>query len=219
MIKNRNASLFRHAADVDFLGTNYYQISTQLPSYYYNFGFMLSRFISLPPSQRNAYTINFAPSSILIETDKTSAFDLSTVMVDNFFQSIYYIEEDMRYMKMLFEEEQGDETLSAMDLLTQTVYQQNQWFPASATMRFFNNGDANFHTINLQMSTNTDSLFRIDPISFILNKDREIISLNITEFDANSALIEAIIFPNFDPENTAIWNVSPSNNITLTSLS
>ncbi len=211
-IKSATGSVFRQGASANNPSTNNFSISTENPPYLYNYRFTLS---SLALPSRNAFTVNFAPSSFLVPTGVTSAFDVSTIFVDNYFQMNYPILNNIRTVAMKFEEETGDVTLSAIDRGTDIVYVANDWMPASATARFINNGFANSHTVNITVSTVSDAVFHVAPLTFILNKDQAVMNLAITEFTESSAFVEGTIYPNYDPDLFVVWNVSPPENISL----
>jgi hypothetical protein len=202
-------STFRHGISA-ISATNYFQISSQLNPYFYNYKFNVDYNAARPDTE--AFTIFFKPV-LYTNQIESSSFYLSAMMHDNYDQIVYPITNTISEFRFSFTEENNDLTLSAIDLNDNKKYIQNQWIPASACLKFINNGIANSFTISPQLSTFKDDIYYPKPKTFILNKELATASLSISSQTDNWAVVIGSIFPNFDPDLDVKWEISPSNNI------
>lgn len=200
-----------YATTVSNPAINTFDITTNISPYLLNHTFTLS---SPANSTQDAFTVNFSPSSLLLSTGVTSSVSLSTVMVDNFYQTFFPIltsDVVIKFEEILI----GESTLSAIDPQTNTTYIGTQWMPASANLIFINDGLANNHTIALTVSANNDSIWEYEMPSFILNRDNAAITVVLSEFNDTSALVVASIAPDYDPLLQVKWTVEPRENIII----
>lgn len=202
-------STFRHGISASS-STNYFEISSQLNPYFYNYKFEVDYNAARPDTE--AFTIVFKPVLYTAQTE-SSCFYLSAMMHDNYDQIVYPITNNKSEFRFRFTEENNDLTLSAIDLNDNQRYIQNQWIPASACLKFINNGIANSFTISPQLSTFKDDIYSPTAQTFILNKELATASLSISSQTDNWAVVVGTIFPNFDPDADVRWEVQPANNI------
>lgn len=194
------------------LSPNRYRLRSTLPIYFYNFPFKAS---GTGYSTQDAFTISFMASSVVIDT-QVSAVQVSSYMLDNYYQTKYPINVNKTRAVKRFVERTEDYSLSAYDMGTNILYKNMQWMPASATMKFINDGLGNNYTAGIQLSTFTGALYEdYNDINFILNGDNIIFNLNITEQTDLSARVAALIFPSADETLPVKWDVFPPENIVL----
>ena len=210
-IKSAVAGTFRQGVTA-LESNNYYVLSAQNAPYLYDYKFSV-KYNSAKPTEE-AFTISFHPEFITTQT-QSSAFLLSANMVDNFYQTSFPIVHDSKVVRLRYFEENDDLSLSAIDQLTNKVYKQNQWMPASACLRFVNDGLANSFGLTFDVSANNNSLYNTTIPRFILNKEKAFANLSIGQFTDNFAVVEGSIFPNFDPSRNVTWTIDPPNNIEL----
>ena len=193
------------------VGTNSYTVSSSVPPYLH---FYQSALTFGSNTISDASTIYYTPSASITHQG-TSAVSLSTVMVDNFFQTSFPINLDQSKMQLKFIESSGDITLSAIDPITNKKYLTNTWMPASANLLFINDGKANYHSLTYQLSSYNNSIYNYGPTNFILNKDKAKLTLFLTEFSENSARAIGSLYPLYDTTLPIKWNVYPPENIVL----
>lgn len=210
-----SATQFNSTVNTTEVTNNNFQISAGNPIYLYNHQFD----ISVPTSgftQENAFTISYSPSALILPQTSVSSQSISTIMIDNYHQTTFPIDLNGNKMKIRFIESEGDLTLSAVDSVTNRKYISNGWFPASALINFVNNGNANYHTVNFQVSTYTGGFYNYGPYSFILNKDKASLILTLTNITDNSATVIANLFPLYDPSKSVRWGAYPPENLVFT---
>lgn len=191
---------------------NFYTLSAQAPPYLYDYKFFIN-YNGVKPNEE-AFTITFHPEVITAQP-QSSTFILSANFVDNFYQTSFPIMADEKVVRFRFTEENNDASLSAIDLQSQKIYKQSQWMPASASLLFVNDGSANSFGVSFDLSANNNSLYSIDAPRFILNKEKAYANLSINQFTNNFAVIQGIVFPDYDPNRNVIWTVDPPENIKI----
>lgn len=209
-IKSTGPSFVHGISGAEF--TNYYEISSQLSPYFYNYKFGID--YDAPVASDEAFTIYFEP---LIHTEQpaSSAFLISTVMVDNYNQLEFPIVENKSSIRMRFSEANDDISLSAIDLNDNHVYTLNQWMPASAYIKFVNDGLANSFTVLPEISTFKNDVYYADPITFLVNKEFAVAQLSLSATSSNWTVVKGNIYPNYDSTLNLKWDVQPSNNIRI----
>lgn len=209
-IKSTGSS-FKHGVSASEQ-TNYYQLSTEEAPYLYNYRFFTDYNNGSP--EQETFTIFFNPEFQSVQY-QSSSFNVSAVMVDNFGQLEFPILETSKVVRQRFFEENNDTSLSAIDLGSDQKYIHSQWFPASAHIKFINNGIANSFTVTHQISSVKDDLWYMQPYSFILNREKASSNLQITQLTDNWCLVQGTIYPNFDSDENVTWDVVPGDNIQI----
>ena len=218
-------SSFRSNIPITSIGSNpnYWQISANNVSpvnagvYYYNYKFARGTFFDSDAD--DAFTISFLPSSFITET-AYSAVNVSTVIVDNYYQTSFDIT-DTTETKLVrrFVEQTDDDSLSAVHLNSNTKIKNKQWGRADGPLRFYNNGDGNRHYIKIQLSSFTGAIYEEEQdIEFLINKNNIIFSPTITENGANSATLTTIIYPTQSDSSRFKWSAFPPENVVFRDL-
>jgi hypothetical protein len=193
--------------------TNTYAItSTSVSPYLLNYNFTVTPTATNVTS--NAFNIFFSPSALFLNSGSSSAVSLSTVMVDNFYQTFFPIVSSDVVVK--FSESVSPTSLSAIDARTQTVYTANTWIPASANLLFVNDGFVNQYTLNLTYSATNNSIWQYTLPSFYLNSDKILMGLQILSSTEFSAQVIAWSFPyTISSSQQVKWTINPSENLTV----
>lgn len=205
-----SVSPFVQATTARQTSVNNFLVSSQNSSYLYNYTFKHNNL-----GISDAFNINFAPSALFIFNPSFSSVSVSSVMIDNYGQTIFPIKSNDIKVKF-FDNIIGTSRLSAIDQTTSLVYIENDWFPASAQILFVNDGTVGLNTITLTYSATNNSMWDFALPSFPLNSDKSQIFLSLTNVTETSAKINGSILPNFNPSSLVKWSVEPKENIILT---
>lgn len=205
-------------SSVESFTPNYWQISAldvhpvSAGVYYYSYKF--SRGSYFTNAGEDAFTVSFLPSSFISDT-AYSTISVNTVMVDNYYQTSFDIEDKTKTrMVKRFVEQTGDDSLSARHINSNVIYKNNQWMPADGSIRFFNNGVGNRHFVKIQLSAFTGAIYEEETeLEFLLNKNDIIFSPNITEYGDNSATLTTVIYPTESPDLGFKWAAYPPENV------
>lgn len=203
--------------------TNYYNLVTVDPIYFFNQRFSYRSGVTGFTTNRDAFTISFYPSAGITNTYTgeygISSVDSSIIFTDNFYQNTFNVNVNSSKAKKRFIERSGDFSLSAYDVATNIIYNTNGWMPASATMRFINDGLGNRYTVGVQISAFTGAIYDcVDDLDFLLNNKNIVFETFLSEFNDLSATVQTIIFPTQDEELMVRWDVHPPENIIFKNL-
>jgi hypothetical protein len=196
--------------------TDYYILSTIDPIYFFNqrFSYMGGSLAT----NRDAFTISYYPSAGITNTHTgdygISSIDSSIIFTDNFYQNTFNVNVNSSKAKKRFIERSADFSLSAYDVATNVIYNANGWMPASATMRFINDGLGNRYVVGIQVSAFTGAIYDcVDDLEFLLNNKNIVFETYISESNDLSATINTTIFPTQDEELLIRWDAYPPENI------
>lgn len=197
---------------------NYWEISASNTHpvsagiYFYNYKFSRGSYFS--NVGEDAFTVSFLPSSF-ITTTTYSSVSVSTVMVDNFYQTSFNIEDttSKRMIKRIVEQT-GDDSLSARHVNSKVIYKNNEWMPADGPIILFNNGVGNRHFVKVQLSAFTGAIYEEESeLEFLINKKDIIFTPTITEYGDSSATLTTVIYPT-ESENFGFkWAAFPPENV------
>lgn len=168
---------------------------------------------------KEAFTVSFVPSSF-ITTSSTSSVNIKTIMADNYYQTSYDIDCPPQALQKRFVEPTNDLSLTAQDLNSNILYTRGEWMPASADIIFYNDGNANKHSVFMQLSSFTGSFYnnQPEPIQFLLNKQNVLFVPTITESGNTSASVNTVVFPEPNEEFGVKWSANPPENVTFETL-
>jgi hypothetical protein len=190
--------------------------------YYYNYKFSRGSYFNVTGQNtagQDAFTVSFLPSSFISDT-AYSTIVVDTVMVDNYYQTSYDIEDDTG-TKMIkrFVEQTGDESLSAYHFNSDIMYKNNEWMPADGPILFFNNDVGNRYFVKIQLSAFTGAIYEEETeLDFLLNKNDIVFSPLITEYGDNSATLTTVIYPTQSDDFGFKWAAYPPENVLFYSL-
>ena len=195
------------------IGSNHVGISANQ-----NFGelYMYDYTLYRPDNTRDALTISFEPSSRIVSS-VSSAFNMQTVITDNYNQNTYTYSNSSVLLKR-FIETVGDGKLLAKDS-NNIWYNSNEWMPFSANMIMFNKDNiANKYSFRIEMGNDNRVLRNDSNNSFqiLLNKEKAVVSPIITQNGSSSATILAISLPYSEASFGMKWDVFPPENVVLT---
>ena len=197
---------------------NYWQISASNTHpvsagiYFYNYKFSRGSYFS--NAGADAFTVSFLPSSF-ITTTTYSSVSVSTVMVDNFYQTSFNIEDTTsKRMIKRFVEQTDDNSLSAEHVRTGLKVGNNQWMPADGPIILYNNGVGNRHFVKVQLSAFTGAIYEEETeLEFLINKKDIIFTPTITEYGDSSATITTVIYPTQSENFGFKWAAFPPENV------
>lgn len=197
---------------------NYWEISAanvhpvSAGIYFYSYKFSRGSYFS--NAGEDAFTVSFLPSSFITTTTYSSVL-VNTVMVDNFYQTSFDIEDSTsKRMVKRFVEQTDDDSLSARHINTNVIYKNNQWMPADGPIILFNNNVGNRHFVKIQLSSFTGAIYEEEAeLDFLLNKHDIVFTPTITEYGDSSATITTVIYPTESPDFGFKWAAIPPENV------
>lgn len=205
-------------------GSNYFAISARpndVPIWGYGASFSYAG--------QNAFTVNFIPSAGIVASDLSSV-SIAFRMVDNFYQTSLPIASPNYTVSSMFTITNMSDVsgLSAVNTTTNVACLENSnRMDSSATFKFINSlsGDkAAFYRLNLITSMDWQETAGIrqsyfqQPISFALNPDKSIITLNQSNKTNNSVDIQGLVSPDYDESQNVQWSVFPPENVVIINL-
>jgi len=202
---------------------NYWQISANNVSpvsagvYYYNYKFARGTYYDA--NLNDAFTISFLPSSFVTSTSYSSV-TVDTVIVDNYYQTSFQITDSTK-TKLLkrFVEQTNDNSLSAVHVISNSKFKNNEWFRADGPIKFYNNNVGNRHFVKVQLSSYTGAIYEEEKeLEFLINKNDIVFSPTITENGANSATLTTIIYPTQSDDFGFKWSAFPPENVVFKTL-
>jgi hypothetical protein len=189
---------------------NNFTVSSEDSAYLFNYKFKLNNVLGIS----DAFNINFAPSAFFIANPTFSSVSISSVMVDNYGQSVFPIRNNDIKVKF-FDNIIGTSRLSAIDQGSSITYIENEWMPASAKILLVNDGTVSSNTLTLSYSAVNNSIWDFPLPTFPINSDKSQIFLSLSQSTELSAKINANIIPNYNPSSLVKWSVHPNDNIVI----
>lgn len=178
------------------------------PVYLFNYNFV--------SSTKDLFTVTFVPSSNIV-SQNVSSIQIETVMTENYYQNTYNMPTSNNIMFKRFIETSGDTTLLAYDPSNPSVtYISEQWFDANGkqTLVFRNNGKGNKHKVRFELQSANGAIFREEQeYEFILNKNKVVFNLILSNSTDTTAVVEANIFPTPSDEYKVKWAADPPENV------
>ena len=194
--------------------------NTVVPSdagvFLYNYKFTRGDFFApfIPTKGNPAFTISFLPSSFVTNVSYSSV-TVDTVMVDNYYQTSFDIEDsDRSVLVKRIVEQTGDDSLSARHVTSNVIYKNNQWMPANGPIILFNNNVGNRHFVKIQLSAFTGAIYEEESeLEFLINKNDIVFTPTITEYGDSSATLTTVIYPTQSEDFGFKWAAFPPENV------
>lgn len=192
------------------LGTDYFKLSSSLPIYFYNIPLTFQG-TALANNKGPTIFWNFVNNTV---NNGTSAVTLSSGMRDNFKQGWWNLKNSGTNAMLYYEDLTLSDNLSCY--VNGNYVAPTQQVPASSDFVFVNDGLFQTYTVNMVLSTFTDSVQKKEN-KFTLNSDQANFTINLTSFD--TSLIAEIESDAFMSSSYPVkWNFNLPDNIELYSL-
>lgn len=208
----RNASTGAILPLLGSITTDFFQLTSTIPIYYYNIPFTFNHSTTL---SANKYPTMFWNLDATTVNNGTSSVTVSARMRDNFRQGWWDLRNSGASALLSYQTEVPESNLSCF--VGGNYVAPTQQVPASSVFTFRNDGLFQNYTVTMVLSTFTDSIQKSSD-DFTLNSDRANFEIKLTPY-ANTLIAELISDAVMDEDQPIRWDFDDNQYIEMFTMS